>query len=449
MELHFGKELGGVKSVFERVIDRDRALSQALRGMEIHMGLSSDPRFGTPAHAQDAMFVADKKRILGSVCDSATEALLKSDADKVVVFPQYNAERKGWNIVFKQKGAYDAAPDIIAGQLFSPWNISFFTRIFREPLSYSNIGELLRRESGDNPWAEIFTLLYEQYVGYAMLNETGSMQNQHTNDVNVINGIMSAPVINLSVTYTLTIEEIKRDEMRGGNPFSGQGIIAKHKYSEYTLNMLNNYVDAYGNTETDTGGLLSVSPVRAYAGKSVKAIFKGSNGSSSTTRGSDIYRILAQEVNDFLSEADNKYNTVKIAVCPEVHNYLNSAPYSDIHSPQSAAKTFAENYLAGKGPGGSTPVIEFVSEPLFKPKSIFNEDEEDYCVICAPEIGGGPDDERQPLILSGVPLRDFIFPAIPGMYNTQYKTIRRIAGVFAPVPKAVRVYKGFGIQSGD
>jgi hypothetical protein len=132
-----------------------------------------------------------------------------------------------------------------------------------------------------------------------------------------------------------------------------------------------------------------------------------------------------------------------------VWNYLNSTPYSDVYDPKSASKIFAENYLAGKGPEGSTPAIEFISEPLFKPKSVFNEDGEDYAVIIAPEVGGGPDDEKMPLVLSAVPLEEFVFPAIPGMYNTQFKTLKRIAGVFAPVPKAIRAYKGLGIQSGD
>ena len=65
-------------------------------------------------------------------------------------------------------------------------------------------------------------------------------------------------------------------------------------------------------------------------------------------------------------------------------------------------------------------------------------------MITAPEIGAGPTDEKQDLLLFGAPLMNYVFPAIPGQYNTQYKTLRRVAGVFAPVPIAAKVYSGFG-----
>jgi hypothetical protein len=113
--------------------------------------------------------------------------------------------------------------------------------------------------------------------------------------------------------------------------------------------------------------------------------------------------------------------------------------------PASAAKIFAENYLASKGPGGTTPAVQFVSEPLFKANSVYNPDPEDYVMIAAPEIGAVTLGEKQPLLLSEEPLSEFVFSTIPGTYNTQYKMLRRLAGVFMPVPKAVRVYKGLGV----
>jgi hypothetical protein len=445
MNIHYGKEFSRVQRVFENFVDKDKALVNALQGMDFSLGLAKDPLFGVPIHAKfDPIFVGDSARICGKSCDAATEALLRLSPEKVRVRAKWDTAQNKYRMDFT--GARDAAPDLIAGQLFSYWNVALFKRIFREPLSYSNIERLLRREDGDNPWADVITLLYEEYAGWAMNEETGSLKNQHTNDVNVLNGMMSAKVINLSVTYTLTIEEEERDKMRNGNPFAGQSIAQKQKYANYVNKFNQNYIEAYGNAETGTDGLLTVGPIQAYSGQSIKGIAKST---SVTTRGSLIYKTLAKEVNEFLAEADNKYTSVKIAVCPEVLNYLNSTPYSDDHNPKSASVIFAENYLVGKGPEGSTPSIEFISEPLFKPKSIFNGDPEDYVVMTAPEVGGGPDDEKMPLVLSAVPLEEFVYPAIPGMYNTQFKTLKRIAGVFAPVPKAVRVYKGLGIQSAD
>jgi hypothetical protein len=445
MELHFGKGLGKVQRSFEKILARTPNIRNSFGGLEIQVGLADDPKFQTPAHAQDAVFVGDRRHIIGKVCDAATEALLRTNPKEVVVIPRYNPARWGWDICFKRKhgeGAADALPNLIAGQLFAPWTVSYFTQVFRRPLEYTNIDAFLRREAGTNPWAVVMDLFDQDYIGAAVLNETGDLQNQYSEDVNVIHRPMAAKVINLSVSYTLTVEELEIDKYRTGSPVQGQGLTYKPYYARYALDMLSAALKCFGNAETGTNGLLTVSPIIIHSGATIKAT---ATGAGSSTRGSDIYKLLANEVNAFLSEADNKYDVVKIGMSPETYNYFTSTPYSDAYNPTSAAKIFAENYLAGRGPDGTTPAVQFVSEPLFKANSVYNPEPEDYLVIAAPEIGAGPLDEKQPLLLSGEPLNEFVFPAIPGTYNTQYKMLRRLAGVFAPVPKAVRVYKGLGV----
>ena len=109
-------------------------------------------------------------------------------------------------------------------------------------------------------------------------------------------------------------------------------------------------------------------------------------------------------------------------------------------------ETFAKSYLAGKGPNGSTPTIEWVAEPLLKANSPFNPNSFDYMIISAPEIGGGPNNVSQPTNFWATALDKFVFPVIPGMYNDQYKTLRRVAGIIAPIPAATEVWAGFGVQ---
>ena len=83
---------------------------------------------------------------------------------------------------------------------------------------------------------------------------------------------------------------------------------------------------------------------------------------------------------------------------------------------------------------------------MLKAKSVFNPTDADYMVITSPSVGAGPDDTKQDLVLFGNPLDQYVFPAVPGMYNTQFKTMSRVAGIFAPVPTAVKVYQGFGVK---
>ena len=47
-------------------------------------------------------------------------------------------------------------------------------------------------------------------------------------------------------------------------------------------------------------------------------------------------------------------------------------------------------------------------------KTDFNPNNYDYMVITAPEVGLGPSDTRKNVILQGMPLKEFIYPVIPG-----------------------------------
>lgn len=441
MKLTVGTGFNRLAGVVEQFVGTDAGLSKALGDCEMSIGLASDPGFGVPAHALDNPIFAGDEALLGEKqITAACEAMLKADPTKVQIRSRYNADTGRFDQTFKMAG--DEGFDPIAGQLFSPWNIAFLSKVWKEPLAYSNAHKMVRTEhAGNNPWAEIFTLLLEQYAGWGVIGQTGSLQNNMTNDVNVLNGIMSAPIINMMGTYSLTLEEKRRNNW---GPVGSSPLSRKQAYLNYVMDMMESIMIYYGNPETKTYGLMDINAIEAWdSGKSMKEIF---NSNLSTTRGSDAFRLIAGKINDFLTKADNKFNHIKIAVSPEAYNYLTSMPYSDAYDATTAMETFAKSYLAGKGPNGSTPTIEWVADPLLKANSIFNPNSFDYMVISAPEIGGGPNNESQPTNFWATALNKFVFPVIPGMYNDQYKTLRRVAGIIAPIPAATKVYAGFGVQ---
>ena len=238
-----------------------------------------------------------------------------------------------------------------------------------------------------------------------------------------------------------TLEEKKR---KGWGPMGSSPLSRKQSYLNYVMDMIDSIMIYYGNAETQTMGLMDINGIENWdTGKSMKEIF---NSNTSTTRGSDAFRLIAGKINDFLKDADNKFSRIKIAVSPEAYNYLTSMPYSDVYDATTAMETFAKSYLAGKGPNGTTPTIEWVADPLLKANTIFNPNSFDYMVIQAPEVGGGPKNEAQATNFYATALDKFVFPVIPGMYNDQYKTLRRVAGIIAPIPAATKVYAGFGVQ---
>ena len=442
MELKVGSGFGRLAGIVDQFVGMDAGLNKALGDCELSIGLATESGFGVPAHAADsAILMGDEVHKGNKIITAAQEAMLKAHPEQVQIHPKYRPEDGKWDMQFSMAG--DAGFDPIAGQLFSPWNIAFLSKVWKEPLAYSHAHDLVRTEyAGNNPFAEIFTLFLEQYAGWGVIGQTGSLQNNMTNDVNVLNGMMSAPVINMMGTYSLTLEEKKRGNWGalGSSPLS-----RKQAYLNYVMDMMESVMIIYGNEETKTMGLMDINPIKNWdSGKSMKEIF---NSNQSTTRGSDAFRLIAGKVNDFLTRADNKFKHIKIAVSPEAYNYLTSMPYSDAYDATTAMETFAKSYLAGKGPDGSTPTIEWVAEPLLKANSLFNPNPFDYMIISAPEIGGGPNNESQPTNFWAVALKKFVFPVIPGMYNDQYKTLRRVAGMMAPIPAATEIYAGFGVQS--
>lgn len=441
MKLHVGNGFNNLAGLAERFVGSDAGLNKALGDCELSIGLATEAGFGVPAHAADSAVFAGDEALLGQKhITAAVEAMLKTNPDKVQIHPMFNANTMKFDQKFCMAG--DEGFDPIAGQLFSPWNIAFLSKVWKEPLAYSRAKEMVRTEhAGNNPWAEIFTLFLEQYAGWGVIGQTGTLQNNMTNDVNVMNGMLSAPIINMMGTYSLTLEEKKRANW---GPLGSSPLSRKQAYLNYVMDMMESIMIYYGNPETKTYGLMDINPVKSWdTGKSMKEIF---NSNLSTTRGSDAFRLIAGKINDFLTRADNKFSKVKIAISPEAYNYLTSMPYSDAYDATTAMETFAKSYLAGKGPNGSTPTIEWVAEPLLKANSIFNPNSFDYMVISAPEIGGGPNDEKQPTNFWATALDKFVFPVIPGMYNDQYKTLKRVAGIIAPIPAATEVWAGFGVQ---
>lgn len=447
MNIKAGKQFSGLVDKAMSFIDRDPAMSRALGDTEFSIGFDNDANFGVPSHAADtAIFMGDEDFVGEKHISAATEAMLKRDPSKVQMRPVFNPRTNKFDVNFSMAG--DADFDPLAGQALSPWNIAYLSKVWKEPLAYSNAQKLVKKLSaGNNPFAEFFTLFLEQYAGWGVIGQTGTFQNTTTNDVNVTNGMASFPIINLMGTYSVTLREKKQ---QGWGPFSQSPVARKQSYLNYVMDMIESILILYGNPETNTPGLLNVNAIKAWStGQSLKDIY---NSSTIQTRGSTAYRLVADRINEFMTKADNKFKKLQIGLSPEAYNYLQSMPYSDVYSPEAAMKTFLENYNGGKGPSHDVPSIEFVIEPLYKastPDNVnpLNPNSFDYMSITAPEIGGGPNNESQATNFFATVMDKFVFPVIPGMYNDQYKTLRRVAGLIAPIPQAVEVYAGFGVQN--
>ena len=414
--------------------------------MTLHIGLASDPQFKVPAHARDAIFVGDSSHLGNLIASTQLKAQYAKDPNSVVLTPKWNSESGKWDEQARPSFVGDAAPDYLAAQAISPWAQGIFKDIYERPLLYSHASDLVKLEQGSNPWCEVMNLYLADYAGGPLgpLN-AGSPDGNMSKDVSAKSGFMTAPVINMFVTYTLTMEELEGAKVAGGNPFGQKLIQGKIKYANYMLQMLTDYLTYYGNDDTDTVGLFQVNTITATT--SGNAIADVLADTTNDHKGSTIYQNLAGIINDFFDASYNKFDHVKVGLSTFAYNKLSSTPYSDVYNAKSVLAIFNENYIAGETKEGKIPRVEFYADPLLDAGTDYNQNAYDYMVITAPEIGLGPEDTRKNVILQGMPLKEFVYPVVPGQINTQHRMLRRYAGVYAPVTESVKVISGFGKRS--
>ena len=435
-------------AILDRLVRNNPGLDDALSNTTVMAGPASNPKFRIPLGAVreavhvDGRFVADSKH---TIATEEVREMFKRNPRSVDTKFLYDKEHDNYRLHAQKRryiadgSAEDAAPDFLGAQALSPWNVGWFQSIFKAPLLYSHALDIVKVESGTEPWCEVMNLHLADYMGLATLEDTGAVSANNVANVQVTSGLMTSPVINISSSYDLSIEELKRAE-QSGSPFGQQLITIKQKYADYVLHLLTSYLIYYGNTASETVGLLQVpSSITSYSGSSMLGIFNG----SSTTKGSDQLTALQSIIVPFLNSLYNKVKTLVIVMSPACYNYL-TVPYSAIYNPTAGLKAMLENFIAGKMEKGGVPNIEIVIEPLLAANTVFNTNAYDYTLLLAPEIPTGPDEESQPMLLFGAPLMEFVYPTIPGSFDTQYKFLRRIAGIFAPVKAAVAAYSGFG-----
>lgn len=430
----------------EKMVGRNGNAANMLRDATLQIGRASDPHYGVSMSAvNNPIYVGDKAAIGTAVgLTPELEALYKKNAMGVNVKPRFNARTGKYDLCFTKSGVKTYTGDsgeLIAAQAISPWNASYFDEVFRQPLLYSHARDLVKRMGGTNPWGEVQNLQLAAYSGWGLIDQSGTVAANLKQNVNVQGGIMSSAIINIKVFFNFTVEEMERAKGENGSPFAGSLMAEKQRYAQYVIDMITDYLTYYGNSETGTLGLFDVNGETTWAGSTLQEI---AEDDTNTNKGYTMYQSLAKVITDFMGASQNKFDIVRVAMAPAAYNLLTSVPYSNTYEAKSALTIFDENFNAGVTKNGSKPKVEFYADPYLAANTEFNTSLSDKLVITAPEIGAGPNDEKQDLLLLGVPLENFTYPVYPNAYDQQHAVLRRFAGVFAPVGIAVKVYTGFG-----
>lgn len=449
MIINCSPEFKKVGKIANRLVSANGKANHLLRDATLQIGRASDPKYGVPASAVNSPIYVGDHAVLGSVIGNSAEieALYKKNPLAVNMKPRFNIRTGKYDVVCSKSGIQNFVGDsgeLISMQTISPWNASYFPEIFKQPLLYSHARDLVKRLGGTNPWGEVQNLQLAAYSGWGLIGESGTVAANMKQNVNVQSGIMSAPIINIKVFFNFTVEEMERAKGDNGSPFAGSLMAEKQRYAQYVIDMITDYLTYYGNEDTNTIGLLDVNGLASWAGKTLNEILADT---TDTNKGYTMYQALAKAITDFMGASKNKFDVVRVAMSPEAYNVLTSTPYSNNYEPKSPLKIFEENFEAGVTKNGSKPKVEFFADPFLSANNEFDNSGSDKLVITAPEIGAGTDDEKQDLLLLGIPLENFTYPVYPNSYDQQHAVLRRFAGVFAPVGQAVKCYSGFGVKA--
>lgn len=449
MIINCSKELKGLSKHIKALVNGNSKAKTLLDDATLSIGLASDPAFGVPASAVNNPLYVGDSAMLGNLkgMNPTLDAMYKKNPASVNMRPTYNPTTGKYDVVVSRSGIksnYTGDSDGLIGmQTISPWNASFFPEIYRQPLLYSHARDLVKRKAGTNPWGETQALQLAAYSGWGQIDSAGTVGTNLKKNVNVQGGMMVNSIINIKIFFNFTVEEMQRAEGSNGSPFAGSLMAEKQRYANYVLDMITDYLTYYGNEPTGTVGLFDVNGITTWGGDPLSEIAKDS---ANQNRGSTMYAQLSKAITDFMGASYNKFDIVRVAMSPQAYNLLTSTPYSDIYNPKSTLSIFAENFEAGVTKSGSKPRIEFYSDPFLSANTEFNTTGSDRLVITAPEVGAGPQDEHQDILLLGIPLENFTYPVYPNSFDQQHATLRRFSGIFAPVEKAVKVYSGFGIN---
>ena len=448
MKIKVSQEFKHLGKVAGRLVGGNGRADSLLRDATLMIGRASDPEYGVPASAEHSpLYVGDRAAIGEIVGNSAElEALFKKSPLLVDMKPRFNTRTGKYDIILSKSGVHFTGDsgELIAMQTVAPWNASFFPEIFRQPLLYSHARDLVKRMGGTNPWAEVQNLQLAAYSGWGLVDAAGTVAANLKQNVNVHGGMMSSAIINIKVFFNFTVEEAERAKEGNGSPFAGSLMMEKQRYAQYVIDMITDYLTYYGNEATGTQGLLDVNGETTWGGQTLAQI---AADTTNTNKGYAMYQALAKAITDFMGASQNKFDIVRVAMSPAAYNLLTSVPYSDNYEPKSALAIFEENFNAGVTRNGSKPKVQFYADPFLGANTEFNGSASDKLVITAPEIGAGVDDEKQDILLLGVPLEKFAYPVYPNSYDQQHALLRRFAGVFAPVGIAVKCYTGFGVSA--
>lgn len=334
---------------------------------------------------------------------------------------------------------------LIPGTALSPWNVGYLNKVFKQPFTQSFAKHLVSVEGFGNAWCDAVAVFKESFEGFGRISSVGrgSIEANASSPVSSEMGQIMTDIVNIAVDYESSIEEQLRGSAQPGNFLSPMANGDRERYANMVLERIHDALILFGNTETNTDGLLDVATggVVAYTGTPLNEIVEG----VSTSKGSLIVEGINSLIAEFLRENLYMAKEIKISCSTYVMKAMTSTTYSQQYNPATPMEVIRGRFDASKGVGGGVQSIgwSMVADPMLDPNTPFNPNNYDLFIITVPSVASAMDDQHG-LVISPEPLKQFIVPPMYQRSGYLYTMYKRVGGIIAPIVNTVRVWSGVG-----
>ena len=359
------------------------------------------------------------KRYIDSAMDSLVSKGVDAEvakhrvADSIATFVGFDKAKQQYVVMGVPPTKDGKVTDSLLQQTSIPmWNITMFTRVFKQPFVSSQAKRLVSIESSAaNPWADVMLFFKESFEGWGKVSSTakGNVKQNNSNPVSNEASQMAAEIFNLSVDYESDVMEDLKAQAPG-NFLTGQLKADRERYAGAVLDRMQDLLIYFGSQEAGIDGLMDVGAVEVYTGTPMWDLYE----SDTATAGADIVQAFNDLIGNFLRENHYMPTEVKINVSERTYQALTQKMFNKTYNPQAPIQILEGNFKGARGLDGGVIncAYSIVADTMCNANTPFNPTDYDLTFITVPAIKDEFNGTQDSLVIVPELVKNWIVPAL-------------------------------------
>jgi hypothetical protein len=336
---------------------------------------------------------------------------------------------------------------LLAGLAIPYWDVSYTTKVFKQPFIQGIARNLVDVIGVPNVWADMLVMYAETFEGMARLSGVAKSNGEFNDSAPVRSrmGQLVSEFVNLVVDYETSFHE-GIVASQPGNFLTPMAITDRERYARLMLEQLTNALWLFGAPEAGFEGLAQLEAEDAYGGTPLNTIWNG----SSATKGALAVTELLKMIGDMQEALSFLPSSVRINVSPTAYKVLKWTMQSDVYNPTNPLRIIKDNFkdsemIVSNGFGTGIEDFKLVSDPFCAAHTPWNDNASDLMFITFPTIKSALD-PQEGVVVAPVAIENFVLPSFPQRDGLQRTMLKRIGSLIAPITGTIKIVRGFGVQ---